>query len=67
MKMSYRVEKDSMGEVRVPENALYAAQTQRAVDNFPISGLTFPRSFVRALCLIKGGGCGAWARQIAGP
>jgi fumarate hydratase class II len=53
MKMSYRVEKDSMGEVRVPENALYAAQTQRAVDNFPISGLTFPRSFVRALCLIK--------------
>jgi fumarate hydratase class II len=42
-----------MGEVRVPENALYAAQTQRAVDNFPISGLTFPRSFVRALCLVK--------------
>jgi fumarate hydratase class II len=51
--MNYRVEKDSMGEVRVPENALYAAQTQRAVDNFPISGLTFPHSFVRALCLIK--------------
>ncbi|HEX8235631.1 MAG TPA: class II fumarate hydratase [Abditibacteriaceae bacterium] len=51
--MNYRVEKDSMGEVRVPENALYAAQTQRAVDNFPISGVTFPRSFVRALCLIK--------------
>src|SRR4028119_1384026 len=52
-RMSFRVEKDSMGEVRVPENALYAAQTQRAVDNFPISGITFPRSFVRALCLIK--------------
>jgi len=51
--MEYRIEKDSMGEVRVPADALYAAQTQRAVDNFPISGLTFPRSFIRALALIK--------------
>jgi len=49
----YRIERDSMGEVRVPANALYAAQTQRAVDNFPISGLTFARSFLRALGLVK--------------
>ncbi len=50
----YRVEKDSMGELKVPKDALYAAQTQRAVDNFPISGLTMPRQFIRALGLIKG-------------
>ncbi|MCO6452346.1 MAG: class II fumarate hydratase [Caldilineales bacterium] len=49
----YRIEKDSMGEVRVPANALYAAQTQRAVDNFPISGIPFSRSFIRALGLVK--------------
>ncbi|MDH5518055.1 MAG: class II fumarate hydratase [Gammaproteobacteria bacterium] len=51
--MKYRIEKDSMGELQVPESALYAAQTQRAVDNFPISGLTMPRSFIRALGLVK--------------
>ena len=50
----YRIEKDSMGEVRVPAEALYAAQTQRAVENFPISDLRFPRAFIRALGLIKG-------------
>ena len=50
----YRIEKDSMGEVRVPADALYGAQTQRAVENFPISGLRFPRMFVQALGLIKG-------------
>jgi fumarate hydratase, class II len=49
----YRVEKDSMGEVRVPAAALYAAQTQRAVENFPISGRRFERPFIRALGLIK--------------
>ncbi|MEX2517225.1 MAG: class II fumarate hydratase [Gammaproteobacteria bacterium] len=49
----FRIEKDSMGEVQVPADALYAAQTQRAVDNFPISGLTMPRSMIRALGLIK--------------
>ena len=49
----YRVEKDTMGEVRVPSSALYGAQTQRAVDNFPISELRFQPSFVRALGLIK--------------
>lgn len=48
-----RVEKDSMGEVKVPANAYYAAQTQRAVENFPLSGLTFDRSFIRAIGLIK--------------
>ncbi len=53
MARSFRIETDSMGEVRVPENALFAAQTQRAIDNFPISGLTMPRAFVRALGLIK--------------
>ena len=53
MARSFRIETDSMGEVRVPEDALFAAQTQRAIDNFPISGLTMPRAFVRALGLIK--------------
>lgn len=50
----YRIERDSLGEVNVPSNALYGAQTQRAVDNFPISDLRFPRTFIRALTLIKG-------------
>jgi fumarate hydratase class II len=49
----YRIERDSMGELKVPAAALYGAQTQRAVDNFPISGLTLPREFIRALGLIK--------------
>src|SRR5690349_8079594 len=51
--MDYRIEKDSMGEMRVPHDALYAAQTQRAVENFPISGYTFPRPFIRAIALVK--------------
>ena len=50
----YRIEFDSMGEVRVPADALYGAQTQRAIANFAISGLRFPRSFLRALGMIKG-------------
>ena len=49
----FRVEKDSMGELKVPTDALYGAQTQRAVENFPISGLVMPRQFIRALGLIK--------------
>ena len=49
----YRTEKDSLGEVRVPEAALYGAQTQRAVDNFPVSGYAMPRAFIRALGLVK--------------
>jgi fumarate hydratase class II len=52
-KSRYRIEKDSMGEVRVPVSALYQAQTQRAVDNFPISGLRLPRDLIRSLGLIK--------------
>ncbi len=50
---SYRVERDSMGDVRVPAKALYKAQTQRAVENFPISGIRVPRTFIRSLGLIK--------------
>jgi len=49
----YRVERDSMGEVKVPKSAYYGAQTQRAVENFPISGIGFPPRFVRALAIIK--------------
>jgi fumarate hydratase class II len=48
-----RIERDSMGEVEVPADALYGASTQRAVLNFPISGQRFPRRFIRALALIK--------------
>ena len=48
-----RVEKDTMGEVRVPADALWGASTQRAVDNFPISGFRFPRVFLEALGLVK--------------
>ena len=50
----YRVEHDSMGEVRVPSQAKWAAQTQRAVENFPISGLRVERSLVAALAALKG-------------
>jgi len=50
---NYRIESDSMGEVQVPAAAYYGAQTQRAVQNFPISGLRFPREFIRAMGLIK--------------
>ena len=51
--MSHRIEHDSLGPVRVPADALYGAQTQRAVDNFPISGRPFGRAFIRALAQIK--------------
>lgn len=50
----FRIEHDSMGEVKVPLHAKYAAQTQRAVENFPISGLPIERRLIRALALIKG-------------
>ena len=49
-----RTESDSMGDLQVPAHALWGAQTQRAVNNFPISGLVMPRAFIRALGLIKG-------------
>src|SRR5580704_1333817 len=50
---SYRVEHDSMGALDVPATALWGAQTQRAIQNFPASGLRMPRSFIRAMGLIK--------------
>lgn len=53
MATEYRIEKDSMGEVRVPADAYYKAQTQRAVENFPISGIPFGRSFIKALGYVK--------------
>ncbi|WP_423447773.1 class II fumarate hydratase [Kocuria sp. KSNUG] len=49
----YRIEHDTMGEVRVPKNALYRAQTQRAVENFPISGTTLEREHIKALAQVK--------------
>src|SRR2546423_4961957 len=49
-----RVERDSMGEVRVPQTAFYGASTERARQNFPISNLRMPRRFIRALAQIKG-------------
>jgi fumarate hydratase class II len=50
---NYRIEKDTLGEMKVPADALYGASTQRAVENFPVSGLRFPRHFIRALGAIK--------------
>jgi fumarate hydratase, class II len=55
----FRRERDSMGELKVPADALWGAQTQRAVQNFAISGLTLPRDFIKALGLIK------WAAAAA--
>jgi len=49
----YRVEKDSLGEVKVPATAYYGAQTQRAIENFQISDRRFQNVFIRALALIK--------------
>jgi fumarate hydratase class II len=49
----FRTESDSMGELQVPAEALYGAQTQRAVDNFAISGLPMPRRFIQALGRVK--------------
>jgi fumarate hydratase class II len=50
---SYRIEKDSLGEVKVPAGVYYGAQTQRAIDNFQVSGIRFGRRFIWALGLIK--------------
>jgi fumarate hydratase class II len=57
MMSEFRIERDSMGEVHVPCGALYGAQTQRAVENFPVSGLRLPRRLIRTLGLVKK----AWA------
>ena len=48
-----RTERDSMGELQVPKNALYGAQTQRAINNFPVSGQQMPEAFIRALITVK--------------
>ena len=53
MSEEFRIEKDSMGEVKVPKEAYYGAQTQRAVDNFPVSGIRFSRAFIKALGQVK--------------
>lgn len=55
----FRIERDSLGELKVPADALWGAQTQRAVENFPLSALKMPREFIRALGLIK------WAAATA--
>jgi fumarate hydratase class II len=68
----FRIEKDTMGEVKVPAHGYWGASTQRAVENFPISGQTFPPRFIRALALIKGaaaevnGELGYLPKKIAG-
>ena len=59
MNLKFRLEHDSFGELLVPFDALYGAQTQRAVENFPISGIRFPRRFIQALGLIKWAAAGA--------
>jgi len=48
-----RKEKDTMGEMQVPDDAYYGAQTQRAIENFPISNMTISKSIIRALSIIK--------------
>ncbi|MGO3645074.1 MAG: aspartate ammonia-lyase, partial [Pseudoalteromonas sp.] len=50
---TFRTESDSMGELQVPIDALYKAQTQRAVNNFTVSGLTMPKQFITALAYVK--------------
>src|SRR5690348_16746830 len=62
MTNSFRIERDSMGELQVPADALWGAQTQRAVENFPVSGRRLPRAFLRALGLIKQAAAAANAR-----
>jgi fumarate hydratase class II len=59
----YRIEKDSMGEVRVPTAAKWRAQTQRAVENFPISGQPIERELIAGLALIKGAGARVRAKR----
>jgi len=56
MSDGFRIERDSLGEVKVPEEALFGAQTQRAVENFPVSGQKFSRRFIQALGLVKRAG-----------
>lgn len=53
MSVLHRIETDSMGDVEVPQDALYQAQTQRAINNFPMSNLTMPHAFIQALAYVK--------------
>ncbi len=64
MSNTHRVVKDSMGEMQVPTEALWGAQTQRAINNFASSGLVMPRGMIQAICLIKA--CAAKANQDLG-
>ena len=50
--MNYRTEHDSMGEVQIPADVYYSAQTQRAIDNFPISGQPIPKELIHALGIV---------------
>ena len=59
----FRIERDSMGEVQVPAKAYYGAQTQRAVENFPISGWALPAALIHALGLVKYA-CGVVNRDL---
>ena len=63
--VQYRIEHDTMGEVRVPADALYRAQTQRAVENFPISGTGLERGHVAALARVKKAAALADAGQMS--
>ena len=60
----FRTEKDSLGEVRVPEEALWGAQTQRAVENFPVSGLPMPPAFIAAVVRVKQGALGVMQDEV---
>ena len=62
---NFRIERDSMGEVKVPSEAYYGAQTQRAVENFSVSGIGFPRQFIRVLD-DPGWVSGRWISPMAG-
>src|SRR5512143_493979 len=53
VRQKFRIETDSMGKIKVPAAAYYGAQTQRAILNFPVSGIGFPPRFIRALAVIK--------------
>ena len=67
--MEYRTERDSLGEVKIPSNAYYGAQTARAVENFPISSLHAPADLVVATILVKkaaaegNAALGRWSRR----
>ncbi|MDR6227606.1 class II fumarate hydratase [Desmospora profundinema] len=64
MNTKTRVQRDSMGEVSIPQSMYYGAQTQRAVENFPISGMRLPRSFIRAQGIVKA--AAARANEVCG-